>query len=389
MTKVEKINISNVNSIFDNVIVSIDESRNKILDLVSDARINYEKLLSRLEAVRIEIEQAISIVDSFEIKDRLARNNLAVVSKNFRSNSEENIKSAYEKATEIRIDLKVAQNKEKILRDKRSQIEVDIKASLSNIHNAEQVVHQVSIASSYLKGEILEALEEANYGSDMMLGVRILEAQENERQRISRDIHDGPAQRVANIVMKADLCEKIARKDMAAGLKSLSELRSASRDALREVREIIYNLRPMALDDLGLNKTIEMNVKTIFEKENVKVTYKLSKISPKVEKIIQVAIFRLSQEILNNIKKHADANNITIQTEYGTKYLRLIMSDDGKGFDVEETLKKVRAQKRSFGLIGIMERVSQLQGEFSVESSELGTIFKIKLPVNREVILDE
>jgi len=389
MTKVETINISNVNSIFDNVIESIDESRDKILDLVSDARANYEKLLLRLETVRVEIEEAINIVDSLEIKDRLARNNLAVVSKNFRSNSENDIKNAYEKATEIRIDLKVAQNKEKILRDKRSQIEVDIKIALNNIHNAEQVVHQVSIASSYLKGEILEALEEANHGSDMMLGVRILEAQENERQRVSRDIHDGPAQRVANIVMKADLCEKIARKDMDAGLKALSELRSASRDALREVREIIYNLRPMALDDLGLNKTIEMNANTIFEKEEIKVTYKLNKLSPKVEKIIQVAIFRISQEILNNIKKHANANNITIQTEYGTKYMRLIMSDDGKGFDVEDTLKKVRARKKSFGLIGIMERVSQLQGEFNVESSELGTIFNIKLPVNREVILNE
>lgn len=389
MKKVEQINLNNVNSIFDNVIESIDESRNQILDLVSDARVNYEKLLLRLETVREEIDKAIQIVDSLEIKDRLARNNLAVVSKNFKSNSEASIKAAYEKATEIRVDLKVAQNNEKILRDKRSQIELDIKVALNSIHNAEQVVHQVSIASSYLKGEILEALEEANFGSDMMLGVRILEAQENERQRVSRDIHDGPAQRVANIVMKADLCEKIARKDMDAGLKSLSELRSASREALREVREIIYNLRPMALDDLGLNKTIEMNANTIFEKDDIKISYKLSKLSQKVEKIIQVAIFRISQEILNNIKKHADAKHITIQTEYGTKYMRLTMSDDGKGFDVEETIKRVQSQKKSFGLVGIMERVSQLQGEFNVESSDLGTIFNIKLPINREVILND
>ncbi len=389
MVKIEQVNLKNVSSIFDNVIESIDESRNQILDLVSEARASYEKLLSRLENIRAEIDQAIKVVDSLEMKDRLARNNLAVVSKNFRNNSEENIKQAYEKASEIRIDLKIAQNNEKALRDKRSQIELDIKSALNNIRNAEQVVHQVSIASSYLKGEILEALEEANFGSDMMLGVRILEAQENERQRVSRDIHDGPAQRVANIVMKADLCEKIARKDMDEGLKALSELRNASREALREVREIIYNLRPMALDDLGLNKTIEMNASTIFENVEVRIVYKLAKLSSKVEKIIQVAIFRISQEILNNIKKHAEARTITIQTEYGTKYMRLTMSDDGIGFDVDETIKRVQSQKKSYGLVGIMERVEQLQGEFNVESSELGTIFNIKLPVNREVILDD
>ncbi|MCH4890434.1 sensor histidine kinase [Acidaminobacter sp. JC074] len=385
----KEINIKNVNEIFDNVIESIDHSRNKILDLVTEARLNYEKLVLRLENLKAETEEAIQMVDTLEIKDKLARKNLATVSKNFRSNTEADIKQAYEKATEIRIDLKVAQSKEKALKEQRTQIELDIKAALSNIHNAEQVVHQVSVASSYLKGEILEALEEANFGSDMMLGVRILEAQENERQRISRDIHDGPAQRVANIVMKADLCEKIARKNIQDGLASLSELREASREALREVREIIYNLRPMALDDLGLNKTIEMNVTTTLDKEDIRVEYQLAKLPSKVEKIIQVAIFRITQEILNNIKKHAKARNIMIKTEYGTKYMRLTISDDGIGFDVDDTLRRVRAQKKSYGLIGIMERVDQLQGEFNVESSELGTIFNIKLPINREVILDE
>jgi len=385
----KEINIKNVNEIFDNVIESIDHSRNKILDLVTEARLNYEKLVLRLENLKVEAEDAIKVVDNLEIKDKLARKNLAVVSKNFRENSEDDINQAYEKATEIRIDLKVAQNNEKSLIEQRSQVELDIKAALNNIRNAEQVVHQVSVASSYLKGEILEALEEANFGSDMMLGVRILEAQENERQRISRDIHDGPAQRVANIVMKADLCEKIARKNIQDGLASLSELREASREALREVREIIYNLRPMALDDLGLNKTIEMNVATTMEKEDIKVEYHLSKLPAKVEKIIQVAIFRITQEILNNIKKHAKARTIMIKTEYGTKYMRLTISDDGIGFDVDDTLRRVRAQKKSYGLIGIIERVDQLQGEFDVESSELGTIFNIKLPINREVILDE
>jgi two-component system sensor histidine kinase DegS len=385
-----KIDLKNVNKIFDNVIDSIDSSRDKILDLVSDARKEHEKLKARLEAVREEIDVVITRVDNLERRDRVARNTLANVSKNFSSNTESDIRNAYEKATEIRIDLKLAQSEEKLLREKRTEIELDIKNALKNIENAEQVVHQVSIAASYLKGEILDALEEANYGPDMMMGVRILEAQENERRRISRDIHDGPAQRVANIVMKADLCEKIAKKDVEAGLKELHELRSASRAALKEVRDIIYNLRPMSLDDLGLNKTIEMNVQSSFENLGMKIEYKLAKVPETLEEIIQVALFRLSQEILNNIKKHADATYVHIQTEYGTKYMRLTISDDGKGFDVERTLQRVRTEKKSYGILGMFERVEQLKGEIDIDSDDTtGTIFTIKLPLNREVILSE
>lgn len=389
MTKA-KVDLKNVNKIFDSVINSIDKSRNQILDLVNDARIEHEKLKVKLELIKNKIDEAIDQVDSYQMKDRIARNNLAQVSKNFENNSEDSIKQAYEKATEIRIELKVAQKDEERLRQERSEIEIAIRNALKNIQNAEQVVHQVSVAASYLKGEILEALEGATFGNDMMIGVRILEAQENERLRVSRDIHDGPAQRVANIVMKADLCEKIAKKDVKKGLAELAELKKASREALKEVREIIYNLRPMSLDDLGLNKTVEMNATSIFAETAVKLEYRLAKVPDSVEKIIQLAIFRITQEILNNIKKHAEAQHVYIQSEYGTKYLRITIGDDGKGFDVENVLERVRVEKKSYGLLGMMERVEQLQGEMVIESEEkLGTVFKIKLPVNREVILSE
>lgn len=385
-----KINLRNVNDIFDNVIVSIDESRDQILDIVDDARQEYEKLKKELDTINDEIEIAIRDVDDLEMKDKIARNTLAKVSRDFKNNTEADIKAAYDKATEIRVAQVTAQNNEKSIRDRRNRIEISIKNALKNIKNAEQVVHQVAIAASYLKGEIMNAIEEANYGTDMMMGVRILEAQENERTRISRDIHDGPAQRVANIVMKADLCEKIAKKDLNKGLLELAGLRVAARDALKEVRDIIFNLRPMALDDLGLNKTIEMNAKSTFEGTDMEIEYKLSKMNNSVEGIIQVAIFRVVQEILNNIKKHAEASRIFITIDYGSKYLRITIGDDGIGFDSEETIKRVRSEKKSYGLVGMIERVEQLQGDININSEEgLGTVFTIKLPINREVILDD
>lgn len=388
--KSQKINIRNVNEIFENVINSIDASKNQILDIVDDARKEHEKLKAELQNLSGKIDLAIKEVDLLEIKDKLARNKLAQVSKNFKTNSEADIRAAYDKASEIRVEHVLAENREKSIREKRTRVELALMAAVKNIKNADQVVNQVAIAASYLKGEIMDAIEDAKFGTDMLMGVRILEAQENERTRISRDIHDGPAQMVANIVMKADLCEKIAKKNLEAGLVELSGLKVAARGALKEVRDIIYNLRPMALDDLGLNKTIEMNAKAIFEDTGIIVEYNLLKMNSQVESIIQVAIFRIIQEILNNIKKHTEATKVFVNIEYGTKYLRITIGDNGEGFNYQETISRVKKEKKNYGLIGMIERVEQLQGEIEIESdSTLGTIFNIKLPINRGVILDE
>lgn len=385
-----EIKIESVQKIFEKVISSIDSSRNQIIDIVNDSRKEYETLKMELDIIGEKINKAIDLVDLLEVKEKLARNNLAIVSKNFKSNTEEDIKAAYEKAMEIRVEHKSAQHAEHSIREQRSRLELAIKNAIRKIKKAEQVVHQVTIASSYLRGEILNAIEEVNSNSDMILGVRILEAQENERTRLSRDIHDGPAQSVANIVMKADLCEKIAKKDIEMGLIELNELKASAREALKDIRNIIYNLRPMSLDDLGLSKTIEMNAKSIFENLEVKLDFKFMKMNVEVEKIIQVAVFRIVQEILNNIKKHAKAKSIFITIEYGIKYLRVIIGDDGVGFDYNSIIEKVKREKKSYGLIGIHERVEQLHGEIKVDSEiGNGTIYTIKLPISRKVIQDE
>ena len=385
----KKNNFKEVHSIFNQVIQSIDQSKNQIVDLVNDSRLELQRLKEALDSLKRQIEKVIMKVDELTLKEKMARNTLAQVSKNFQANSEDVIRKAYEKASDFRISLKLAQREEDDLRKERTSLELAIKRVLKNIGESEQVIHQVSIAGSYLKGEILSAIESVGLNQDMMLGVMVLEAQENERRRISRDIHDGPAQRVANIVMKADLCEKIARKDLEEGLKELNELKAVTREALEEVRGIIYHLRPMSFDDLGLNKTLEMNTKGILD-SSININYSLRPVPDALEEIIQLAVFRISQEIFNNIEKHAQAKNVYIQTEYGTKYMRLIIGDDGVGFDVNKTLDRVKTEKQSFGLLGLIERVEQLQGQIKIDSTkENGTIYNIKLPLNREVIQSE
>jgi len=384
------IDISHINNIIKKIIQQINNSREQVLEIVDNARVEFENLKAELMLIRERIDKVINTVDSLEVQDKLMRKKLVEVSKKFNSYNEDEIKSVYEKASDIRVKFIMNQNEEKQLRNRRDALDILLKKSLQNVDNSEKVINQLSIAMSYLEGDILSVLEGADKSSDMFIGIKILEAQENERKRISRDIHDGPAQHIANIIMKADICNKVIQKDFNEGLKELADLKESVKVALKEVRSIIFDLRPMTLDDLGLNKTIEQAVNSISEDFNIDIKLKLKPLDAEVESIIQVAVFRIIQEILNNIKKHSQAKHVEVKLDFGTKYLRLLISDDGIGFDMEETLRRVKTKGTSYGLIGILDRVNQLQGEIHIESSTgAGCVYNIVLPVNREVIRDE
>lgn len=385
-----KLDTNTIKEIVNKTIGEINNSRGEIVTIVDHARSEHETILVELHEVRSRAVQIIDEVDSLEIKDKLMRKKLAMVSKEFNTFTENEVREAYDQALETRTQFMLKKSEEKQLIAKRNQLELSLKKALGTIESAEKAINQISLAASYLKGEILSTLEGIDQGSEMFFGIKILEAQENERKRISRDIHDGPAQYIANILMKADICERIIRIDMDKGIAELNDLKSAVRQALKEVRGIIYDLRPMSLDDLGLNKTIEEFVKKFNEDGTLIVHLKLKPIKDEVESIIQIAVFRIVQEIVNNVKKHARANQIQIALDYGSKYLRVIIVDDGIGFNVEETLQKVRTGGSSYGLIGILERVKQLQGQIIIDSSAgKGTAYNVKLPVNREVIQNE
>ena len=280
--------------------------------------------------------------------------------------------------------------KKRSLREKRDSLEIALKKIMVNIEDGEKIINQISIAMGYLEGDILSALEGADKNSEMFIGIKILEAQESERKRIARDIHDGPAQHMANVVMKVDICKMVIQKDLEEGIKELEDLKESVKVALKEVRSIIFDLRPMSLDDLGLNQTIQQTVNAITQESNIDIKLKLKPIQTEIESIIQVAVYRIIQEIFNNIKKHSKAKNAEVRMDFGAKYLMLIITDDGVGFNVEETLKRVKTKGTSYGLIGIFDRVNQLQGEITIKSSEkTGTTYTVKLPINREVIKDE
>jgi len=384
------LDVNSINKIIKNIIGAIGSSRGQILNIVNSIRNDQENLKLELGQVRNDIARTINEVDELEKQDKAGRRRLAQVSANFNKYNEHDIKEAYERAEDIRVKFYIKRNEEKLLRDKRDSLEIALKKIMVNIEDGEKIINQISIAMGYLEGDILSALEVTDKNSEMFIGIKILEAQENERKRIARDIHDGPAQHMANVVMKVDICKMVLQKDLEEGLKELEDLKESVKVALKEVRSIIFDLRPMSLDDLGLIQTIQQTLNIISEESNINIIIKLKPIKTEIESIIQVAVYRIIQEIFNNIRKHSKAKNAEVRMDFGVKYLMLIITDDGVGFNVEETLKRVRTKGTSYGLIGIFDRVNQLQGEIEIKSSKkTGTTYTVKLPINREVIKDE
>lgn len=389
MNKID-VDIDNINKIIKKTIGGMNSSRDQIFNIIDNLRSENEKLILEMVKIRDDINRVINEVDLLEKQDKLMRQKLASVSSNFNKYTERDIKEAYEKASDIRIKFITKTNEEQVLKEKRYSLEVALKKSMENIESAEKIINQISLTIGYLEGDLLSVLNGDDKNSDMYVGIKILEAQENERKRIARDIHDGPAQHMANVIMNIDICKKIIKKDLDEGLKELDDLKENVKAALKDVRSIIFDLRPMSLDDLGLNQTIEETVKTIIGESKVDIKLRLKPIQIEIDPIIQIAVYRIIQEVFNNIKKHSEAKYVEVNLDYGTRYLILIINDDGIGFNVEETLNRVKTKGTSYGFIGILDRVNQLQGEIQIKSSEgVGTVYNVRLPISREVIRDE
>lgn len=355
----------------------------QILNIIDSIRSDLDDLKLELSKVRNDIDVVIYEVDELERMDKAGRLRLAQVSAGFDRYTEEDIRKVYEQVSDIRVKFYSKKNEEKLLRNRRDNLEISLKKAIKNVENGERIISQISIAIVYLSGDILSVLESADKNSGMFNGIKILEAQENERKRIARDIHDGPAQHMASVVMKADICKMVVQKDLNEGLKELADLKESVMVALKEVRGIIFDLRPMSLDDLGLCQTIQQLLNAISVESNIDINTKLKPVQTEIEPIIQVAVYRIIQEIFNNIKKHSRAKHAELRLDFGAKHLVLVTVDDGVGFNVEETLNRVKIKGTSYGLINIVDRVNQLQGEIQIKSSEgKGTTYIVKLPIN-------
>jgi two-component system sensor histidine kinase DegS len=192
----------------------------------------------------------------------------------------------------------------------------------------------------------------------------VVNAQEAERQRLSRQMHDGPAQALSNFILQTEIAMRLLDADPAQAKDELAGLKSSAMGTFQKVRNFIFELRPMMLDDLGLIPTIRKYIEAYKEQTGIDVSLTVTGTERRLESYLEVMIFRAVQELLGNAARHSQANLVKVQVDLGNEQIRVSVDDNGKGFD-PESLK----QSSNLGLKLIRERAEMLGGNFEVDSA--------------------
>lgn len=369
----------------------IEDSREQILMIAENTRTEVERVRLELEQVWRETRQLISRVDKLEQEERRARVRLMEVSRDFSRYTQEDIKASYEKAQALQISVVKLREQEKTLRFRRDHLERSKMRLLKTQQRAEALVSQVGVVLNYL-GKDLSNLS-GRLGEVMQfqrMRFHIIEAMEEERRRVAREIHDGPAQSMANIVLRADFCARLINHEAQTLPDELHTLQSLTRDCLREIRKIIFDLRPMVLDDLGLVPAVKKFAEQFQEQHNLRVELSVIEKDERLPRVVEVAMFRIIQECLNNVGKHAGASTVLVRIELLEHRINLLVRDDGCGFKKDEVLADNKEER--YGLVGIRERVMLLKGKVTITSAPTrGTSISVSVPTDGQggTVFDE
>lgn len=192
----------------------------------------------------------------------------------------------------------------------------------------------------------------------------MIQAQEQERQRLSRQMHDGPAQALSNFILQTEIALRLFEVDQEQARQELNSLKSAASSTFQKVRDFIFDLRPMMLDDLGLVPTIKRYADYLAEKLGTEIAVSVTGSERRLEPYIEVVVFRAVQELLSNNALHSQATSIKVQLDISQHQVRASVEDNGRGFDAHAV-----PAEAELTLKAIRERMDLLGGTFDMDSA--------------------
>jgi two-component system sensor histidine kinase UhpB len=212
-----------------------------------------------------------------------------------------------------------------------------------------------------------------------------INTQEEERKRIARSLHDDTGQALSTMLIHLDYLEKHLPNLDHKLRDKLSQTKKLAADSLLELRKIIYDLRPTILDDLGLAAAIRSYANKNFVQAGIKLKVTVSDTLSEIPEDLSSNLFRISQEVINNIVRHSKARNAEITLIQEDDHISLRINDDGQGFNVDEVLGQVM-QAQQWGLSGIKERSELLGGKVEINSKkEAGTKIQVDIPIRSQM----
>ena len=333
-----------------------------------------ERLQSEYLDQKLEFEKSIAALE-INLKEKIE----------FAKILEDSSDSTYESFTprevnsKNKIRIKELKEQEKDIQQQISEEKIKYGKCLEKLDEIASVI-KVAKTSFISKEEKDETMDNEIYR------LTLLETQENERQRISRELHDSTVQNLTSMVHKTELCSKLIDMDPIRCKLELTMMSRTLREIINDTRQMIYNLRPMSFDDIGLDITIERALDKLQNSEAKNIGFTVVGEPYKIKPVIGITLLRIIQEACNNAIKYAEASLISVKLVYNKEEVIISIEDDGKGFDVENLDTENRKDNSGFGLSMMKERVYLLSGNIEITSKvNAGTKIKVSVPiVNKE-----
>jgi two-component system sensor histidine kinase UhpB len=212
------------------------------------------------------------------------------------------------------------------------------------------------------------------------LSGRVLIAQEDERKRIARELHDDTSGALARVLLNIEMCEELIPAEPPELRDKIQHTRLIAEQALETIHKLIFDLRPTLLDDLGLVAAMRWYAKQNLEAAHIQLQFQAEPNFGRAAPAVETALFRIAQEAVTNIIRHSGARHAQIQLARNESRWSLVVQDDGHGFDATQTRDQDDAHR--WGLFGAQERVQLLGGALTVGSRVgAGTVLKVEIPI--------
>jgi two-component system sensor histidine kinase DegS len=341
--------------------------------LIQDIRQEYDQIQKELKEIDVLIRQSTAEVDKLVQRNTQIANRVRQMETAIDTYPRSDIREIYGAGHEAQMRLFMMRGQVEQLQNRQQSLE----------QQGQRALQFIELASQIAPAEMSLRASPAASASQSSI-VRVIEAQETERQRLARQIHDGPAQSMTNLILQAEICERLYDLDPAQARVELGNLKNSVNVAFQKVRDFILTLRPMMLDDLGLVPTLKQYVQDFEEKTKLSVNMTVVGHETRLASYSEVTLFRVVQELLTNIQKHAHATHVQVLLDFQDTLVVASVEDDGSGFDMNE-LKSATPQRKGLGLATLQERAELLGGQVQIDSRiGRGTRVRIEIPITQQ-----
>jgi two-component system sensor histidine kinase DegS len=340
-----------------------DDTLQKVEESLSTYREELERARREIQEVEVLVRQSTVEVEKLSQRELSVSNRVRDLEVNLDKYSKDEIRNFYTAAQEVQMRLQIMRGQLEQVQNRRDAM----KARQSQLFKVVELLEQVQAGMQTGAGRPGSTVPDAGDSGSVLAG--IIQSQENERLRISLQMHDGPAQSMSNLVLRAEICQRLLDHDLDQARAELNSLKTAINTTLQDTRKFIFDLRPMTLDDLGLVPTLRRYATQFGEKSGLEVNLMVQNMEQRLPGHYEVTIFRFVQEALNNVARHAGANQVRVLLDGSGHTLQIMIEDDGSGFHVNDTLANASA-RRNMGISSMRQQIEVLlRGEFGIESA--------------------